>query len=267
MLVMCGPPKQETTKQEAQVAAVPAHHTSGSVTFLDQGWIEAQRQQFYTTSQGSQMMPLDWFLSLERADSEQLFTNDGLDRYGYLPNAKSDQNPWGLPVGFVQDPADPAPGQPPVGGRWVGMTCSACHTNRIEYSDKTMQIDGAPTDADLYKFVADLSLSLKATLDNDAKFTRFADRVGAKDDKSRRDLRNEVTRFSAYFATFVNASTSPHAWGPSRTDAFGLIFNRVSAIDLSDNAKWAWLRPLEKNNALPNAPVSYPYLYNVSRLD
>jgi len=270
ILVMCGPPKQETaqqTKQEAHGTAVPVHHTSGSVTFLDQGWIDLQRQLFYTTSQGSQMMPLDWFLSVERADNDQLFISDGLDRYGYLPNAKSDINPWGLPVGFVQDPADPKPGQAPPGGRWVGMTCAACHTNRIEYGDKTMQIDGGPTDAELYKFLADLSLALKATLDNDAKFIRFADRIGAKEDKARRDLRNDVTRFSAYFATLVNASTPPHAWGPSRTDAFGMIFNRVSSIDLSDNVKWSWFRPLEANSQPPNAPVSYPYLYNVSRLN
>src|SRR5258708_5173985 len=103
ILVMCGPAKQET-KPENHANLLPAHHTSGSITFLNQGWQEGQRQQFYTTSQGSQMMPLDWFLSLEQADNEQLFLNDGLDRYGYLPNAKSAQNPWGLPVGFVQDP-------------------------------------------------------------------------------------------------------------------------------------------------------------------
>jgi hypothetical protein len=266
MLIMCGPAKQET-HQENHENVFPQHHTSGSLTFLNQGWQEEQRQRFYTTSQGSQMMPLDWFLSLERADSEQLFISDGLDRFGYLPNPKSDKNPWGLPVGFVQDPADPSPGQTPPGGRWLGMTCAACHTNRIEYSDKTMQIDGGPADADLYKFLADLSLALKATLDNEAKFTRFADRIGAKDEKARRDLRNEVIRFSGYFTSFVNGSTPPHAWGPSRTDAFGMIFNRVSAIDLAQDVKWEWFRPLEANNQPPNAPVSYPYLYNVSRLD
>lgn len=265
-LMMCGPAK-EGPQKESHAKRGPTHHTIGGITYLDQGWNESQRQDFYNTSQGSQMMPLDWFLSLEQADNNQLFLNDGLDRYGYLPNAKSDKNPWGLPVGFVQDPADPSPGKPPLGGRWVGMTCAACHTNRIEFSDKTMQIDGGPADADLYEFLADLNLALKATLDHDDKFTRFADRVGAKDDKAKRDLRNQLTRFSAYFATFVNASTPPHPWGPSRTDAFGMIFNRVSAIDLSQNPKWQWFQSIEANNQPTNAPVSYPYLYNVSRLD
>src|SRR5437016_622222 len=265
-LIMCGPSKQEPQK-ESQAKRRPTHHTIGGITYLDQGWNESQRQDFYTTSQGSQMMPLDWFLSLEQADNDQLFLSDGLDRYGYLPNAKSDKNPWGLPVGFVQDPADPSPGTPPQGGRWVGMTCAACHTNRIEFGDKTMQIDGGPTDADLYEFLADLSLALKATLDNDAKFIRFADRSGAKDDKAKRDLHNQLTRFSAYFATFVNASTPPHEWRPSRADAFGMIFNRVSAIDLSQNPKWQFFQSIEANNQPTNAPVSYPYLYNVSRLN
>jgi len=216
------------------------------------------------------MMPLDWFLALERPDSQESFTGDGLARFGYLPNPKGLLNPFGLPVGFTQDPPVLAADKPTG---WVGLTCAACHTNRIEYEDSdkkktVMQIDGGPADADLFKFLEGVKLSLKATLDNEDKFLRFATKVGADNDKAKEDLRREVTRFSAYFSTFVDASTPKSTpSGPARVDAFGMIFNRVSGIDLSNDPKWAWLRPLEKNNLPPNAPVSYPYLYNVSRLD
>jgi hypothetical protein len=76
--------------------------------FLDQGWNEDDRTWFYTTSQGSQMMPYSWFMAIERPDSEALFVYDKLARFGYLPPYPSrmldERNPDGLPIGFVLDP-------------------------------------------------------------------------------------------------------------------------------------------------------------------
>jgi len=223
------------------------------VKYLEQGWSDSQRQKFYTLSQGSQLMPLSWFNALEKSDSEDLFTGDGLSRFGYLPNPAS---PDHLPVGFTKDEN---------AGTWVGLTCAACHTSQIEKNGVTLQIDGGPTNADLFSFLSELDKALRASVADDAKFTRFAARVAANTPKAQRDLRNQFTRFSAYFSTLVQASTPDHAWGPGRTDAFGMIFNRVSAIDLSDAPVWAWFKPLEENNQTPNAPVSYPFLWDTSR--
>jgi cytochrome c553 len=227
-------------------------------TYLDQGWNDTQRQQFYTTTQGSQLIPLSWFLALERPDTEELFLSDGLTRFGFLPNGKSPANPNGLPVGFTVDNN---------GGQWAGVTCAACHTNQIKFHVTTMQIDGGPTDADLYTFLSQLSLALRATLESDAKFSRFANKVGGSDAKAQSDLKNEVTRFSAYFSTLVTALTPQYTWGPARADAFGLIFNRAAAIDLSDAVVWQWFHSMEQNNRVPNAPVSYPFLWGTSRQD
>jgi cytochrome c553 len=204
------------------------------------------------------MIPLSWFLALERADTEELFISDGLARFGYLPNAKSAANPNGLPVGFTVDS---------TGGQWAGMTCAACHTNQIQFHGNTLQIDGGPTDADLYTFLSQLSLALQATIASDAKFSRFASKVAGSDPKAQADLKNEVVRFSAYFATLASASTPQYLWGPSRADAFGMIFNRVSAIDLSDGVIWQWFHAMEQNNRTPNAPVSYPFLWGTGRQD
>ena len=50
------------------------------------------------------MMPYAWFKALRRLDVDEPFGGDQLQRYGYLPNAKSAKwNPEGLPVGFVID--------------------------------------------------------------------------------------------------------------------------------------------------------------------
>ena len=107
---------------------------SGPV-FLDQNWSSKTRQKFYTTSQGSQIMTYSWFTSLERADSREGFYADGLKRHGFIPNPRHRKfNPDGLPVGWVLDKDKT--------GRWIGLTCAACHTNQIEFGGTLMQIDG-----------------------------------------------------------------------------------------------------------------------------
>jgi hypothetical protein len=231
---------------------------SVSPTYLDQGWTETQRQQFYTTTQGSQLIPLSWFLALERPGSEDLFVVDQMSRFGFLPNPQSTMNPNSLPVGFAEDPND---------GGWAGLTCSACHTGQVEYHGATVRIDGGPSNADVLAFVTELNASLQSTLSDSAKFARFAAKVAGSDPRRQHDLRNQLTRFSAYFSTFLDTSTPDSPWGPARVDAFGMIFNRASAIDLSDATLWSWFQPLESNAQKPNAPVSYPFLWGTSRQD
>lgn len=227
-------------------------------TYLDQGWSETQRQQFYTTTQGSQLIPLAWFLALERPGSEDLFVSDHLSRFGFLPNPQSPANPNGFPVGFTEDPND---------GGWAGLTCSACHTGQVEYHGAIVRIDGGPSNADVLAFVTELNASLLSTLTDSAKFTRFAAKIAGSDPRRQHDLRNQLTRFAAYFSTFLDTSTPDSPWGPARVDAFGMIFNRTSAIDLSDATLWSWFQPLESNSQKPNAPVSYPFLWGTSRQD
>jgi hypothetical protein len=239
-------------------AIAPAPSTTVAPTYLDQGWSEAQRQQFYTTTQGSQLIPLAWFLALERPESDELFVADGLSRFGFLPNAKSSMNPNGFPVGFTEDPSD---------GGWAGLTCSACHTGQVEYHGAALRIDGGPSNADVLAFVTELNAALQSTLADSAKFDRFAAKVAGSDSRRQHDLRNQLTRFSAYFSTFLDTSTPDSPWGPARVDAFGMIFNRVSSIDLSDATLWSWFQPLEANAQKPNAPVSYPFLWGTSRQD
>jgi cytochrome c peroxidase len=212
--------------------------------YLDQNWNESDRLWFYSTAQGSKLIPFAWAKALERADSEQLFLSS-LTQFGYLPNPKS---PDGLPVGFVRDTGDGAP--------HLGMTCAACHTNQVDYRGTSYQIDGAPTDADLFNFLASLGEALAVTTESASspKFLRFAQRVGANTPAKRAALYTEVRGFSRNFSDFVAATRPKHSWGPARADAFGAIFNRVTAIDLK----------IPSNNQPPDAPVSYPFLWDTS---
>ena len=129
------------------------------VSYASQGWSDADRNTFYTTGQGSHMMPYAWFKALQRLDINEPFAADQLQRYGYLANERPN-NREGLPVGFVLE-GDAASGQ-------LGMTCAACHTGQLEYQKDgvtyALRIDGAPANADAQQFLTDLTAASRATL-------------------------------------------------------------------------------------------------------
>ena len=106
------------------------------VTYLSQNWSPAQSVQFYFTSQGSQIVPYDWFLALEQPDSATLFRdNQNILKYRYLAQNPGPKNPDGLPVGFALDQG--------AGRSWLGMTCAACHTAEIRLGTTAYRVDGA----------------------------------------------------------------------------------------------------------------------------
>ena len=120
----------------------------GGLTCLDQGWSDADRAMWYRTSQGSRLLPLNWWKALEQAQAQDRFMSDAnMARLGYLPEAVSDNNPEGLPVGFTVDQdrtsgadlmCDVFPAMCESGAmrrHWVGMNCSACHTNDIQIGE------------------------------------------------------------------------------------------------------------------------------------
>lgn len=226
------------------------------VEFLDQNWNDATRQLFYTTSQGSRLIPYDWFLALETTEGNQSFLRTEVPKLGYLGNNNTLANPDRLPVGFVADTDS-------SGRRYLGMNCAACHTNRVQYGGKTFQVDGAPTLADMWGLLAGIGDSLNATATQDAKFGRFAEAVlgGTASPSEVQELRQDLSKFRSYWNTFISASkpdaTGKLIWGRARLDAFGMIFNRVTSIDLD----------IPSNSSSPNAPVSYPFLWGTSAED
>jgi hypothetical protein len=238
-------------------AIAPARAEEKSTTLLtyaQQGWSDADRDIFYTTSQGSHMMPYVWFKALRRLDLDEPFGADQLQRYGYLRNDRPN-NREGLPVGFVIDG--------PAASGQLGMTCAACHTTQLEYqkggTTHTLRIDGAPTHADFQQFLTDLVATSRETLAQPARFDAFAKAVlGAGIAEPQiAQLRNEFGAWVKQFGEFMDLSLPKSPWGPGRLDAFGMIFNRVAARDLG----------VPGNFRSADAPVSYPFLWNASRQD
>jgi hypothetical protein len=165
------PPPQPPPDEPFVATSDPYGETARKLVLLDQNWSADERNRFYYTEQGSQLIPYDWFLHLEQADSQKLFRdNQNILKYRYLPQNAGPLNPDGLPVGFV--------GGTGAGGRkWFGFTCAACHTNEIFLGDTAYRVDGAPTLADAQAFLVDIVGAMKQTLAEPEKFDRFAKAV------------------------------------------------------------------------------------------
>jgi len=46
------------------------------VVKLNKNWTDEERQKYYHSSQGSQVMPYDWFIALEQPNNKQLFLSN-----------------------------------------------------------------------------------------------------------------------------------------------------------------------------------------------
>ena len=219
-----------------------------------QNWSAVQRQTFYTMDQGSRVIPIFWFLALNKADGSGLFAADGLAQYGYLPNPKSASNPFGLPVGFMVASDIAAYGGRPT----LAMNCAACHTREIVVNGQAMRIDGGPAIVDFYGLLSDLDKAMDVVV-NGSGFDDFAHRMFGSQytvDAAAK-LKQDVTAWFADYDAFIKKALPGKSWGPARLDAFGMIFNRLSGIDLH-----------QPGNVIPaDAPVRYPFLWNASRQD
>ena len=260
-------PGVDTTRDAYVAAEDPYGETVKQVAYLDQHWSPSESTRFYFTAQGSQLIPYDWFLVLEQADSEKPFRdNQNILRYRYLPQKKGPLNPDGLPVGFVG-------GEGAGGRKWFGFTCAACHTNEIHLGDTAYRVDGAPTQADAQAFLVDLVGAMKATLADPAKFDRFAKGVLKTDSPGDRDeLKAELAKSikirEGYnlrnFLGFDKSKTAPQA--PAN-------FGRLDAVDsIVNEVFWSTVKDQDLDHptvvSLPgNALVSYPFLWDTPQHD
>ncbi len=223
--------------------------------YVEQGWNHETRLEWWYTSQGTRIIPYEWFLALERSNSEELFTSkENLEqrlRYIGWP-AHPKWNPDGLPIGFVKD-------QDAGGASYFGVTCAACHTGKVDFMGKSFLTEGGPAHDDFDRLVTEIGESLQATLDDANKFERFAGRVlGAKADPGTiAALKKEVKTKLAPLAERIKVNHPPYPNGYARLDAFGNIFNEGSVFSINQpvNAKPA------------NAPVSIPVVWDAAQHD
>ncbi|HTJ96776.1 MAG TPA: di-heme-cytochrome C peroxidase [Rhodocyclaceae bacterium] len=191
------------------------------VKYLEQGWQPSESLWFYTTTQGSDLLPYDFFLVLEQAGKREPFrSDDNINAYRYLPQKATFSNPDALPVGFVKDTYK--------GKQYVGLTCAACHTGQLNYKGTGMRIDGGPAGADMTGFITGLSKALYTAQEDPEVRKRFVQNVLAlgnfKDEKA---VLDDLKKYSQRINTYSVINRSPTEYGYARLDAFGRIYNRV----------------------------------------
>src|ERR1700737_2705344 len=229
----------------------------GDPIYVDQGpdWATAARADFYTRDQGSRLINLAWLRALKQQNG-QPFLSDGLSRYGFLQNP---DNIAGLPVGFH------ATG--PNGFQIVGITCSACHTRQIEVAGKTYRIDGGPAFVDFQTFLSDLDKAVGDVIANDTSFAPFAAAVLQSATPAAADvagLHKQVDAWYRRYHTLIAGTLPPPvSWGLGRLDAVGIIFNRISGLDIGPPPDFM----IPGNMKPADAPVRFPFLWNSPRQD
>ena len=234
---------------------------SGPGTALDQGWSRQDVERWYGAYQGSRLMPLAWFEALEQPDGQGRFLDSGyIARFGYIPR------PGELPIGFAVDVQDASAlqntnlvwkrGQSPS-APWVGMTCAACHTGEIRHRGRRIRIEGGATLADFQAFLEAVNRALQQTRDDPQKFERFARRVLAPFPRSGdvTRLREALGRLVDYQQKLAALSKTDMRYGYGRLDAVGYIYNKAAFI----------AHPEAPTANAPDAPVSYPFLWNTSQ--
>ncbi|MBM3784816.1 MAG: hypothetical protein FJW30_10680 [Acidobacteria bacterium] len=224
------------------------------VEALDQGWSEEVKWKFCYTPQGSQVLPYTWFLALEQENSTTLFRDNAhMEQLGYLPQGSwQNYNPDKLPIGFTKEREK--------AGQWevMGLTCAACHTSRIEVNGKIVQLEGAPARADFQTMVTRLSASVTNTARDADKFKRFAAKVVPDGNAAGvAGLKKDLAMWDQRLRDRVKNNLPPLPPGYARVDALGNIANQTTAVDLGIMAN---LRP-------PDAPVSYPAIWDAHRQD
>lgn len=239
---------------------------------IDQGWSELDRKRWYAGTQGSRLLPRVFFDALEMPNSDEKFNSpSNMERYRFLVDHLNLLNPY--PVGFAVDRGTDQnleitknnwQKRKIFGGsrreEWIGLTCSACHTGEIEFDGKKVRVEGAPASIDFQAFEEDVALALRATHDEDAKFDRFAKAVigdAASSSKKRQRLKDSLLSLTEWREKIVEINKTDIRYGYARLDAFGHIFNQVAFFTGADDPTFA----------PSNAPVSYPFLWNVPQHD
>ncbi len=245
----------------------PFGETVKKVELLEQSWSATERNSFYFTEQGSQLVPYDWFLHLEQADSTTLFRDaQNILKYRYLPQNAGLLNPDGLPIGFVG-------GTGAGGRRWLGFTCAACHTNEIHWGDTAYRVDGAPTLADAQAFLVDLVGALKQTVADADKFQRFAKNVLATNTSDQQnELKGQLEKAIKIRAGYNLRNFldfDPNVTAPQPPARYG----RLDAVDsIVNEAFWATVKNQDLDHptvvSMPGtAAVSYPCLWDTAQHD
>jgi mono/diheme cytochrome c family protein len=259
--------KPLSTLYQALHVSLPEYPAAQAPAPIPQNLTTEQRKWYYHADQGTRTfgIPYEWFVALEQPTliSDGLFSDAAyLDRYGFIPDTMSTNKPP-LPIGLAQGgPMAMVSGEPWLNPRsktqmtGIGLTCSACHTGRFTYRNKSVIVDGGSALTDLFKLKQAFGAALGWTALLPWRFTQFADRVlgpdAGADERAalKAQLKQVIQQYKDVNELETKAGGTYEGYG--RLDALNRIGNQAFSLDLNN----------PKNYAAHSAPVHYPRIWD-----
>jgi RoxA-like, cytochrome c-like len=264
---------------------------------LDQGLSDTERRVYQHQSQGSALLPYEWFVALEQPQIKFVGTvglfrdPDYLSRFGLLPSLVSmgDNAPalrpnhcepkvgpalkpsdadyyCGLPAGMSRATVtDPGTGKKED---VIGFTCAACHSGEIRNRGTAIRIVGASNSFDVTQYQTALVFSLALNQRVPFRFNRFANRVlkargldaNSPDYTAQRDtLRRD---FDAFMTSKEQGPATATEWRKYLYLGHPGGFGRTDALARIGN--WIFGTELENedNLVVGSAPVKFPSIWD-----
>lgn len=260
----------KTSISTAIALCLPLLATPVFAETVRQGWTTEERDAMYYASQGSRLIPKSWFEALEQEDGSAFAGIDHLTSFGLLPPPSG--APSTMPIGLVMDRQDDrdfsfsklrwfdGQGDSDASAEaWMGLNCAACHTGGYILDGELTVVDGAPSLFDYQSFIEALDKALIDTQSDNARWDRFSAKVlaGKNTPENQAKLKQAYASLLDWEARTEAMNETPLRYGYGRVDAIGHIFNKVLMFNGAT---------VEQGNAA-NAPVSYPFLWNMWRQD
>jgi len=257
-----------------QAAAAQNIDYRGNALHLPQGWTPDTRNRWHFISQGTALVPYEWFLALEQPGGGALLSSPAnMQRLGFLIElADRDYNPDALPVGFDKVRIDFDEGKHGCWkGNWLGLGCAGCHTGQINYHGHQIRIEGGAGHIDTEHFAKQVGGSIADLAQNGAAFGRFAQRVASLVPTDLPTLQKSFACFAGalqaekQFYDLVdpgNAKSVPAGFG--RLDAHTQGLNVLLAVPFNEPSNYAPLTGPVRYSALWDTPYFDWVLYNAS---
>ena len=266
VLVACSGPTQPAPAPPSSI---------GVSTSYANGWSDADRRTAYHLSAGGEILSLALLQSLERSkvpqegrDGQLVPFLQNLERYGFIPDPVSDENPFGLPVGWtvtrsLLDTTVVA-----------GFNCTACHVGELMVGGKPVRIDGAPNLLRINDLFKDMKTELEATIGDGPRMARLgASLVRSRDANEVKlpspassamvdRLQQKLDALSLVKASidYLRSMKTVAEMGAVENGAVENGYGRVDAFGVARNLLFG----NDPRNLRPqNAPVSFPYMWGL----